>query len=113
MENHTDTPLTSSRIVSSAQETADSPDPNREAPVPKTQEVPRERRRLIVLCDGTWNNSDSDKPESNVGRLKNCLKGEELVGEQRYTQMKKYIRGIGTDTAGKYLDGARGTGTRC
>ena len=69
------------------------------------------RRRLIVCCDGTWNDRETDQPLTNVARILSCL---EAVDRREYgclyQQIPLYIDGIGTGTRLSHGEGATGKG---
>lgn len=73
---------------------------------------PRMHRRLIVCCDGTWNDRETKQPFTNVTRIQSCLEATDDRDQQHYEQISFYIDGIGTDTTlwGKYWTGATGIG---
>ncbi|KAI9665242.1 MAG: hypothetical protein M1829_005780 [Trizodia sp. TS-e1964] len=82
------------------------------------------RKRLIVLCDGTWQDSDGDewKYPTNVARFGRALNpnaflsfipkreanGEEVLEEVE--QLVYYQKGIGTGIGDKITGGATGAG---
>ncbi|OOF97937.1 hypothetical protein ASPCADRAFT_394788 [Aspergillus carbonarius ITEM 5010] len=73
-------------------------------------------KRLIVCCDGTWQDSTADKhqPPSNVTRLSRTLSRVAEVKENGQTkeipQIVYYQKGVGTGLADKYFGGVAGIG---
>ncbi|GKZ27722.1 hypothetical protein AbraIFM66951_006266 [Aspergillus brasiliensis] len=73
-------------------------------------------KRLIVCCDGTWQDStaDSQKPPSNVTRLTRTLSRVAVVKEngqeKEIPQIVYYQKGVGTGLADKYFGGVAGIG---
>lgn len=68
------------------------------------------RRRLIICCDGTWDNSiGKDDPLTNVSRLSRCI---DDIAEDGVPQVVYYHYGIGNGTSslGRIVDGATGRG---
>lgn len=49
-------------------------------------------KRIVILCDGTWNRSDSKTP-TNVVRFAQAMTGADAVG---IVQVPIYIQGVGT-----------------
>ena len=49
-------------------------------------------KRIVILCEGTWNRSDSATP-TNVVRLAQALDG---TGPEDIAQVPIYIQGVGT-----------------
>src|SRR6056297_589886 len=49
-------------------------------------------KRIVILCDGTWNRSDSKTP-TNVVRLAQTLVPVDTLG---VVQVPIYIQGVGT-----------------
>ena len=74
------------------------------------------RKRIIVACDGTWKDSDTEyQVPSNVTRICRCIKAE---GHDPKTgavipQIVYYQSGIGTETTlyNKLVGGSTGQGT--
>ncbi|KAE8148751.1 hypothetical protein BDV25DRAFT_168257 [Aspergillus avenaceus] len=70
-----------------------------------------DRKRLIVCCDGTWENSTSDsfQPPTNVTRLSRSISREAVVKEdgvnKRISQIVYYQKGVGTGLLGDKLGG--------
>lgn len=72
-----------------------------------------QRRRLIVCCDGTWKDADSEAAPTNVVRIRNCFQQMDVRNpSEQYFQMSHYQRGIGTGTSwwSNRRDGATGKG---
>ncbi|KAF7596932.1 hypothetical protein BBP40_011978 [Aspergillus hancockii] len=69
------------------------------------------RKRLIVCCDGTWENStaDSFKPPTNVTRFSRAISREAVIKEdgtdKRISQITYYQKGVGTGLIGDKLGG--------
>src|ERR1700744_6018175 len=51
-------------------------------------------KRLVVCCDGTWNNADSRSPETNVALLARSVHATQATGG--VMQVVLYLRGVGT-----------------
>ena len=49
-------------------------------------------KRIIILCDGTWNRADAQSP-TNVVRMAQCIKP---TGDDGISQFVIYIQGVGT-----------------
>ncbi|WP_370373188.1 phospholipase effector Tle1 domain-containing protein, partial [Henriciella pelagia] len=49
-------------------------------------------KRIIILCDGTWNRSDSKTP-TNVVQLAQAIEPIDPIG---IVQVPIYIQGVGT-----------------
>ncbi|KAF2466113.1 uncharacterized protein BDR25DRAFT_377820 [Lindgomyces ingoldianus] len=73
--------------------------------------VPQQsKKRLVVCCDGTWNDSVStDNPLTNVSRLSRCV---EEIAEDGILQVVYYHTGVGSGTSklSNSVDGATGRG---
>lgn len=68
------------------------------------------KKRLVVCCDGTYNNSVStDNPLTNVARLSRCI---DDVDKDGTLQMSYYHTGIGSGTSkwANAADAATGRG---
>ncbi|RBM21088.1 hypothetical protein DI005_12195 [Prauserella sp. PE36] len=63
-------------------------------------------KRLVVLCDGTWNTLTQRSP-SNVARLKAFIAP---AGEDGVKQQCRYVEGVGTKPWQRVLGGAFGYG---
>ena len=72
-------------------------------------------KRIVILCDGTWNSPDMPHP-TNVVRLGQALRARDDDG---VTQVPVYVEGVGTGRRGvtglaraadRYLGGAMGLG---
>jgi uncharacterized protein (DUF2235 family) len=81
------------------------------------------RKRLIVLCDGTWQDSTSDDPSAyptNVTRMARVLSPNSFVPTgkivdgkeelEEVAQIVYYQEGVGTGIGDKVLGGAAGAG---
>ena len=51
-------------------------------------------KRLVVCCDGTWNNADLQTNDTNVARLARSIHGSQQTGG--IIQIVLYLRGVGT-----------------
>ncbi|KAL4999473.1 hypothetical protein BDV10DRAFT_200703 [Aspergillus recurvatus] len=73
-------------------------------------------KRLIVCCDGTWQDSTADEsePPSNVTRLSRALSRTAIVKEngvqREIPQIVYYQKGVGTGLGDKYFGGVTGVG---
>src|ERR1044072_2823228 len=69
-------------------------------------------KRLIVCCDGTWNDSDNGTGYTNVSRLAGPTRPVDKRDGQDVTQIVFYQSGVGTqgDLASKVAGGALGLG---
>lgn len=70
------------------------------------------KRRLVVCCDGTWNDSIStESPITNVSRISRLIKA---VGDDGVPQILSYQPGIGSGTSklGSVIDGMTGRGSK-
>lgn len=68
------------------------------------------KKRIIVCCDGTWNDSvSSNSPLTNVSRISRLITAVDVYGMQ---QIVSYHTGIGSGTSklGNILDGMSGRG---
>ncbi|TDZ65260.1 Uncharacterized protein CTRI78_v003570 [Colletotrichum trifolii] len=67
------------------------------------------KKRLVICCDGTWNNANEGKPPTNVSRLATVVAQKCCSG---MPQLVYYHRGAGTDasTGAQLLGGIFGTG---
>lgn len=70
----------------------------------------KEHRRIIICCDGTWNDRETRDPFTNVSKIINCIATMGQEDGKVYHQIPIYLDGIGTGTTwfGKRLDGATG-----
>ncbi|KAF2817752.1 uncharacterized protein BDZ99DRAFT_374890 [Mytilinidion resinicola] len=71
---------------------------------------PAANKRLIVCCDGTWNDSIStDSPVTNVSRISRCIPG---LSDTGVVQLVSYHTGVGSGTSkpGNIIDGMTGRG---
>ncbi|KAH0565546.1 hypothetical protein GP486_001059 [Trichoglossum hirsutum] len=81
--------------------------------IPKSDDiVGRGHRRIIVCCDGTWNDRETQDPFTNVSTFVGCLAHIDNRFGKLYHQIPVYLDGIGTgNTAvGKRYYGATGIG---
>ncbi|CBF73562.1 hypothetical protein AN7939.2 [Aspergillus nidulans FGSC A4] len=73
-------------------------------------------KRLIICCDGTWQDStdDASEPPSNVTRLSRALSRTAIVKEngvlREIPQIVYYQKGVGTGLGDKYFGGVTGVG---
>ena len=70
----------------------------------------RHRKKLVVCCDGTWNNEDRpDAPLTNVARISRCIQG---IDDEGIPQIVFYQPGVGSGTSklGNIVEGATGRG---
>jgi len=67
-------------------------------------------KRIIVCCDGTWNNETFPTPLTNVSLLSRCILPFSVEG---IPQVVLYQPGIGTGTSklGNAVEGATGRGS--
>jgi len=79
-----------------------------------TEESPRLHKRIIICCDGTWNNGITSPPSSttNVLKLSRCIFPEDRRTFPPIPQVVFYQAGLGTteDVALDLTQGATGTG---
>lgn len=67
----------------------------------------RNRKKIVILCDGTWNEPDANSP-TNVVKLARCIAPQDSTG---VVQSIFYDQGVGTEGGmDKYLGGAFGMG---
>lgn len=69
------------------------------------------RKRLFVLCDGTWQDGvNNQRRLTNVATFARCLEG---VSGDRYLQIVYYDSGVGNATSipARLVDGVTGRGT--
>ena len=73
-----------------------------------------QHRRIIICCDGTWNDRETNQPLTNVTRIQSCLADRDKRHEERYEQLSYYIDGIGAGTTlgGAIHDGSTGSGNK-
>ena len=71
-----------------------------------------QHRRIIICCDGTWNDRETNQPFTNVTRIQSCLAVRDKRGDESYEQLSYYIDGIGTGSTwgGAIHDGSTGRG---
>jgi len=76
---------------------------------PSMQTKDRPSKRLIVCCDGTWNDADNQSADTNVFRIARSIHATQGTDVQ---QIVLYLRGVGT--AGlkteQWIEGATGLG---
>lgn len=67
-------------------------------------------KRLIVCFDGTWNDADSGRSDTNVARLARAIRATTNTGG--VPQLVLYLRGVGTSglTSERVIAGATGLG---
>lgn len=67
-------------------------------------------RRIIICCDGTWNDREENQPFTNVTRIQSCFEPRDYRSKKRYEQLSYYLDGIGTGTTwfGSRHDGLTG-----
>src|ERR1700761_2433380 len=67
-------------------------------------------KRLVICCDGTWNNADSRSPETNVALLARSVHATQDTGGTM--QIVLYLRGVGTSglQTEVLIEGATGLG---
>ncbi len=70
------------------------------------------KKRLVVCCDGTWNDSDSGTGYTNVSRLAWAIRPTDARDGKDIVQIVSYQSGVGTegDIASKIKGGALGLG---
>jgi uncharacterized protein (DUF2235 family) len=69
-------------------------------------------KRLIVCCDGTWNDADSTAEFTNVVRIARAIAPNATIDRQTVPQIVYYHSGVGTggDLWERLLGGALGLG---
>src|SRR5262249_10206108 len=67
-------------------------------------------KRVIVCCDGTWNDAESQRSETNVARIARAIHATQSTGG--VLQIVLYLRGVGTSGlhAETLVEGATGLG---
>jgi uncharacterized protein (DUF2235 family) len=67
-------------------------------------------KRLVVCCDGTWNDTDNQSTDTNVFRIAKAIHGSQETGG--VLQIVLYLRGVGTSglKAETWIEGATGLG---
>lgn len=67
-------------------------------------------KRIVVCCDGTWNNDDLQSNDTNVARLARAIHGSQQTGG--VPQIVLYLRGVGTTglKLESWIEGATGLG---
>jgi hypothetical protein len=68
-------------------------------------------RRIIICCDGTFNDRETQDPFTNVSKIVGCIGPiDDRNDQRRYHQLPIYLDGIGTGTTkwGGRWDGATG-----
>ena len=66
-------------------------------------------KRLIVCCDGTWDDADAGGSFSNVVRLSRAIKAKAADGTEQIVYYQSGA-GTGSDAAMKVTGGAIGVG---
>jgi uncharacterized protein (DUF2235 family) len=68
-------------------------------------------KRIVVCCDGTWNNDDLQTEDTNVAQIARSIHGSVDTGEASF-QVVLYLRGVGTTglKLGTFIEGATGLG---
>ena len=64
-------------------------------------------KKLIVCCDGTWNDDDSADGQTNVAKLRRVLQNRFV---EEVDQLVFYVSGVGTQPGQKVRGGAFGEG---
>ena len=64
-------------------------------------------KKLIVCCDGTWNDEDSAGGQTNVAKLHRLLQNKFV---EQVDQLVFYVSGVGTQPGEKVRGGAFGEG---
>jgi uncharacterized protein (DUF2235 family) len=67
-------------------------------------------KRIVVCCDGTWNNDDLQTNDTNVSRMARAIHGSQQTGD--ILQIVLYLRGVGTTglKLETWIEGATGLG---
>ena len=67
-------------------------------------------KRLVVCCDGTWNDADSQTADTNVARIARAVHGTQNT--DGVLQITLYLQGVGTTglKVGDLVEGAVGFG---
>jgi uncharacterized protein (DUF2235 family) len=67
-------------------------------------------KRVIVCCDGTWNDTDNQSADTNVFRIARAIHATQKTGG--VTQIVLYLRGVGTSglRIERLIDGGTGFG---
>jgi len=69
------------------------------------------RKRLIVCCDGTWNDTDSGDSFTNVARMGWAIAAKDTRGPEEIPQIVYYHSGVGSGAAfDRALGGGAGVG---
>jgi len=70
-----------------------------------------DHKRLIVCCDGTWNDADSAAEFTNVVRIARAIKPNDTRSSPAIPQIVYYHSGVGTsDALDRFAGGAVGLG---
>ena len=70
-----------------------------------------DHKRLIVCCDGTWNDADSAAEFTNVVRIARAIKPIDTRSSPAIPQIVYYHSGVGTsDALDRFAGGAVGLG---
>ncbi|KAK8108169.1 uncharacterized protein PG998_010182 [Apiospora kogelbergensis] len=114
LNNENETPFSIAEEVEDEQMLTD------ESPVPLELLSYHFPKRIIICCDGTWNDRETEQPFTNVTKILSCIRSAgymyyyretKSTVHMRYQQSVHYIDGIGTGTTwfGQRMDGAKGT----
>jgi len=68
-------------------------------------------KRIVVCCDGTWNDDDLQTEDTNIARIARSIHGSIGTGEASF-QVVLYLRGVGTTglKLETFVEGATGLG---
>ncbi|CAA2160902.1 hypothetical protein MBRA_06057 [Methylobacterium brachiatum] len=68
-------------------------------------------KRIVVCCDGTWNNDDLQTDDTNVAQIARSIHGSVETGKASF-QIVLYLRGVGTTglKLETFIEGATGFG---
>lgn len=80
----------------------------------KSQRILGRRKRLIICCDGTWNDSiNSNNPLTNVSRISRLITATDGRNGEHIAQVVYYHTGVGSGKAwfgSDMIEGASGRG---
>jgi uncharacterized protein (DUF2235 family) len=97
--------------VLAAEESRGTSDPNASNTSLGSRKSPK--KKLVVCCDGTWNNSDARKlPLTNVARIARCVKSSDKNGTAQIVYYQTGIGSSGWSKMGRAIEGMTGIG-RC
>src|SRR5215469_2224647 len=69
------------------------------------------KKRIVVCCDGTWNNTDSGNGFTNVARMSWAVLPVDTRGAEPISQIVYYHSGVGTgDVVDRTMGGGIGAG---